>query len=344
MKKIVFTGGGTAGHVIPNLAIINDIKNKAKIYYIGSNGIEKEIVKNNNIKFYEITSTKLKRSLSLSNFLIPLKLIKAISQAKSTLQKIKPDIIFSKGGYVALPVVFAAKKLKIPVICHESDMTLGLANKICKNKCLKICTSFEKTAQNLKNGIFTGSPLRKEIFTGGKEKAKRLFKNYQNKPTILIFGGSLGSKTINEAIFNSLAKLKDYNIIHIVGKNNLKKFKYENYVQLEFTNEIYNLFALSDLIISRAGSNSINEILALNKPNILIPLSKKASRGDQIINAKYFKEKGYSKVILEEELNEYNLLKSITEVLNNKEKYIKNMKNTNVKLANQKIIDLLLNN
>jgi len=344
MKKIVFTGGGTAGHVIPNLAIINDIKNKAKIYYIGSNGIEKEIVKNNNIKFYEITSTKLKRSLSLSNFLIPLKLIKAISQAKSTLQKIKPDIIFSKGGYVALPVVFAAKKLKIPVICHESDMTLGLANKICKNKCLKICTSFEKTAQNLKNGIFTGSPLRKEIFTGDKEKAKRLFKNYQNKPTILIFGGSLGSKTINEAIFNSLAKLKDYNIIHIVGKNNLKKFKYENYVQLEFTNEIYNLFALSDLIISRAGSNSINEILALNKPNILIPLSKKASRGDQIINAKYFKEKGYSKVILEEELNEYNLLKSITEVLNNKEKYIKNMKNTNVKLANQKIIDLLLNN
>lgn len=343
MKKIVFTGGGTAGHVIPNLAIINDIKNKAQVYYIGSNGIEKEIIKSNKIDFFEITSTKLKRSLSLSNFFIPFKLCKAITQAKKILKKIKPDIIFSKGGYVALPVVFAAKKLKIPVICHESDMTLGLANKICKNKCLKICTSFEKTAQYLKNGIFTGSPLRKEIFSGDKEKAKRLFKNYQNKPTILIFGGSLGSKTINEAIFNSLSKLKNYNIIHIVGKNNLKKFKYENYVQLEFTNEIYNLFALSDLIISRAGSNSINEILALNKPNILIPLSKKASRGDQIINAEYFKEKGYSKVILEEELNEYNLLKSITEVLNNKEKYIKNMKNSNVKLANQKIIDLLLN-
>ena len=344
MKKIVFTGGGTAGHVIPNLALINDIKNNAEIYYIGSNGIEKEIIKNNKIAYYEITSTKLKRSLSISNFLIPFKLLKAIKQAKKILKKLKPDIIFSKGGYVALPVVFSAKKLNIPVICHESDMTLGLANKICKNKCKYICTSFEKTATNLKNGIFTGSPLRKEIFTGDKEKAKSLFKNFKKVPTILIFGGSLGSKVINEAIFNLLPKLQNYNIIHIVGKNNLKKFKYENYVQLEFTDKIYDLFSLADIIISRAGSNSINEILALKKPNILIPLSKKASRGDQILNANYFKEKGYSKVILEEDLNETTLLNSIKEVLNNKDKYIENMKKSNVKLANQKIIDLLLKN
>lgn len=342
MKKIVFTGGGTAGHVIPNLAIINEINDKVKVYYIGSNGIEKEIVKKNNIEFYEITSTKLKRNISLSNFLIPFKLLKAIKQAKNILKKLMPDIIFSKGGYVALPVVFAAKKLNIPVISHESDMTLGLANKICKNKCLKICTSFEKTAIGLKNGVFTGSPLRKEIFKGNKENAKKLFPHFKNSPTILIFGGSLGSKLINEVVFKSLARLKEYNIIHIVGKNNLKKFKYDNYVQLEFTNEIYDLFALADIIISRAGSNSINEILALNKPNILIPLSKKASRGDQLINANYFKEKGYSKVILEENLNEYSLIKTIEEVLKNKEKYIEKMKKSNIKLANQKIIDMLL--
>ena len=344
MKKIVFTGGGTAGHVIPNLALINDLKNKAQIFYIGSSGIEKELIKKENISFFEITSTKLKRSLSFSNFLIPFKIIKSIKESKKILKKIKPDIIFSKGGYVSLPVVFAAKKLNIPVICHESDLTMGLANKICKNKCKYICTSFEKTAKTIKNGIFTGSPLRKEIFNGNKENAKKLFKNYKIAPTILIFGGSLGSKTINNVIFNSLDKLKNYNIIHIVGKNNLKKFKYENYVQLEFTNKIYDLFSLADIIISRAGSNSINEILALKKPNILIPLSKKASRGDQILNAKYFEEKGYSKVILEEDLTVENLIFYINNVLKNKQKYIKNMEKENVKLENQKIIELLLNN
>lgn len=342
MKKIVFTGGGTAGHVLPNLAIINDIKNKAKIYYIGSNGIEKELVTKNKIKYYSITSTKLKRSLSLSNFLIPFKLFKAIKEAKKTLNSIKPDIVFSKGGYVALPVVFAAKSLKIPVICHESDMTLGLANKLCKNKCLKICTSFEITAKNLKNGVFTGSPLRKEIFSGNKENAKKLFISYKAKPTILIVGGSLGSKTINEMVFKSLPKLKEYNIIHICGKNNIKNFNYNNYIALEYTDNIQDLFALADIVISRAGSNAIFEILALNKPNILIPLSKKSSRGDQIINAKYFEEKGYSKVILEENLNEEVLVFSIKNVLKNKEQYLEKMKKSNVKVANQKIIELLM--
>lgn len=342
MKKIVFTGGGTAGHVLPNIAIINDIKDKAKIYYIGSKGIEKEIIEKRRIKFYEIESTKLKRSISLSNFLIPFKLLKAIRQAKKILKEIEPDIVFSKGGYVSLPVVIAASKLKIPVISHESDMTMGLANRLCKNKSKFICTSFEKTAKDIKNGIFTGSPLRKEIFCGNKERAKRLFPSFQDRPTILIFGGSLGSKTINEIILKSLDKLKNYNIIHIVGKNNLNNIKSYNYVCLEFTDSIEDLFALADLVISRAGSNSINEILALNKPNILIPLSKKASRGDQIINANYFKEKGYSEVILEEDLNEYTLLNSIKEVIKNKQKYIENMKKSDVKLANQKIIELLL--
>lgn len=342
MKKIVFTGGGTAGHIMPNLAIIEEIKNKAKVYYIGSNGIEKELVKNYDIPFYEIPSTKLRRSLSFSNLLIPFKLIKAIKKAKQILKEIRPDVIFSKGGYVALPVVFAAKKLKIRVILHESDMTLGLANKLCKNKCETVCTSFEKTAENLKNGLFTGSPLRSQIFKGNKENAKKLFKNYKNKPTILVVGGSLGSKIINENVRKSLDKLKDYNIIHLCGKNNLSNIKKDNYVELEFANNIEDLYALSNIVISRAGSNVINEILALNKPNILIPLSKKASRGDQILNANYFKEKGYSKVILEEDLSPNSLVNSINQLNNEKEKYIQSMQKSSTKLANKKIIELLL--
>lgn len=343
MKKIVFTGGGTAGHVMPNLAIIEEIKNNAKIFYIGSCGIEKQIISKTDIPFFEITSTKLKRSLSLSNFLIPFKLLKAIKQSKRILKQLKPDVVFNKGGYVGLPVVIAAKKLKIKVISHESDMTMGLANKLCKNKSHLVLTSFENTAKSIKNGLFTGSPIRKQIFCGNKENAKKLFKNYTPKPTILIVGGSLGSKTINEVIFKSLDKLKNFNILHLVGKSNINNSKkYDNYVQIEFTNNIEDLYALSDIIISRAGSNVINEILALNKPNILIPLSKKASRGDQILNANYFKEKGYSKVILEEDLSVISLTETIKELLKNKQKYIQNMQKSGVKLANKKIAELLL--
>jgi len=342
MKKIVFTGGGTAGHVMPNLALIEELKNKAKIYYIGSNGMEKDIIEKNNIPFFCIASTKLERRFTLKNLLIPFILIKAIRQAKKILKKLKPDVIFNKGGYVALPVVFAAKRLKIKIISHESDMTLGLANRLCKNKSDYICTSFENTAKNLKNGIFTGSPIRKQIFNGKRENAIKLFENFTPRPTILVIGGSLGSKIINENIIKSLNKLKQFNIIHLVGKNNLKHIKQNNYIELEFSNNIEDLYSLADIVISRAGSNVINEILALNKLNILIPLSKKASRGDQIMNASYFKEKGYSKVILEEDLSETNLVDCIKEVLNNKNYYLLNMKNANMKLANSKIINLLL--
>lgn len=342
MKKIVFTGGGTAGHIMPNLALIDELKTKAKVYYIGSNGMEKEIITKTDIPFYEISSVKFKRSLSFSNLLIPFKLLKAIKQSKKILKELKPDVIFNKGGYVSLPVVFAGKQLKIKIISHESDMTLGLANKLCKNKSEIICTSFEKTAESLKNGLWTGSPIRNQIFKGNKENAKKLFENFKPKPTILVVGGSLGSKIINENIVKCLDNLKEYNIIHLVGKNNLTGIKKNNYVELEFSNNIEDLYALADLVISRAGSNVINEILALNKLNLLIPLSKKASRGDQILNANYFKEKGYSNVLYEENLTPTTLINSIKQTLLNKNKYLKNMKNTNTKLANKKIIELLL--
>lgn len=347
MKKIVFTGGGTGGHIYPNLAIIDEIKNKAKISYIGSNGMEKNIIKNKEISFYEIQTCKFKRNFSLSNLLIPFKLVKSIHQAKIILKKIKPDVIFSKGGYVSLPVVIGGFLLKIPVISHESDLTLGLANKICLKFSKTMCTSFEKTAKSIgKKGYFTGSPLRKELLNGDKNIAKKLFKNYKFKPTILIVGGSLGSKNINNVIFKSIKKLCDFNIIHLVGKNNINKklMNFENYVQLEFSNNMQDLYALADIIISRAGSNVINEILALKKPNILIPLSKQASRGDQILNAEYFEELGYSFVLSEEDLSSNTLIKAVKEVFKNKQYYINNMNKAKNIIANEKIIDLLLNN
>lgn len=345
MKKIVFTGGGTGGHIYPNLAIIDEIKNKAEIFYIGSNGMEKEIIKEKNIPFFEIETCKFKRNFSFSNFLIPFKLLSSINQAKKILKEIKPNIIFSKGGYVSLPVVIAGYLLKIKVISHESDLTLGLANKICLKFSKIMCTSFEKTAKSIgKKGLYTGSPLRKELLKGDKNIAKKLFKNYNGNPTILIVGGSLGSKKVNDLIFKSLKKLSNFNIIHLVGKNNLNKnfANFNNYVQLEFSNNMQDLYALADIIISRAGSNVINEILALKKPNILIPLSKQASRGDQILNAEYFKELGYSYVLHEEDLSTSVLIKAISEVLKNKNLYINNMKKSKNILANEKILDLLL--
>lgn len=345
MKKVVFTGGGTGGHVYPNLAIIAEIKNKAEIYYIGSNGMEKEIVKRANIPYYEIKTCKFKRNFSFSNFLIPFKLLSSIKHAKKILKQLKPDVIFSKGGYVSLPVVIAGYFLKIKVISHESDLTLGLANKICLKFSQIMCTSFEQTAKNLgKKGVFTGSPLRKELLHGNKYNALKLFKKYNGNPTVLIIGGSSGSKNINKLIFESIKKLKNYNIIHLVGKNNINKelLNFDNYIQLEFSNNMQDLYALADIIISRAGSNVINEILALKKPNILIPLSKQASRGDQILNAEYFKELGYSYVLHEEDLSTSVLIKAISEVLKNKNLYINNMKKSKNILANEKILDLLL--
>ena len=346
MKKIVFTGGGTGGHIFPNIAIINELKNKAKVFYIGSNGMEKEIIKKEKIKFYEIPTCKFKRSFALSNLLIPFTLIKSIKMAKKILKEIKPDAIFSKGGYVSLPVVFAGKSLKIPVVCHESDLSLGLSNKLCLKKCTKMCTSFKRTADSIgKKGYYTGSPIRKEILKGNKQNAIKLFKNFKAKPTILIIGGSLGSKIINENIFKIIKKLQNYNVIHLTGKNNINPSlnNLDGYVQLEFSENIEDLYAVCDIVISRAGSNVINEILALKKPNILIPLSKKASRGDQILNAKYFEDLGYSYVLEEENLNSTSLLKAIEYVNKNKEKYISKMKKAENNIANDKIIDLLLN-
>lgn len=333
MKKIVLTGGGTAGHVTPNIALLPSLQEAGfEVYYIGSyNGIEKKLIEDMKIPYYGISSGKLRRYFDVKNFSDPFRVMKGFSEANHILKKIKPDVVFSKGGFVTVPVVMAAKKNKIPSIIHESDMTPGLANKLCIPSASKVCCNFKETFNLLPEGkaVLTGTPIRKELFEGSREKAAEFCNLSADKPTILVIGGSSGSVVINNTIRESLDSiLPTFQIIHLCGKGNLDESlqEREGYVQFEYiSKELRDLFALSDLVISRAGANAICELLALKKPNILIPLSRAASRGDQILNAKSFKKNGFSYVIEEEELSKASLLSAIRDVFAHKSEYIKAM-------------------
>ncbi len=346
--KIVFTGGGSGGHVTPNIAIIEEMKKDHEIIYIGSiNGIEKKLIEDINIPYKSIETGKLRRYLSKENLKDFFKVFKGISEAKKLLKEINPDIVFSKGGFVSVPVVIGASLNKIPIVIHESDMTSGLANKIAMPFAKKICVSFEETMKNekRKNMILTGTPVRREIFEGSKEKGYKFTGLTKDKPIIIVMGGSLGAESVNKSVRENLDELtKEYQIIHLCGKGKVSK-EHENikgYIQYEYvSSELKDMFAVSDLIITRAGANSIFEILLLTKPNILIPLSKKASRGDQILNAESFRKQGFSYVIEEEELTSRKLSDSIKEVLNNKDTYIEAMKKTTLKNGTETIINIL---
>lgn len=327
MKKIAFCGGGTLGHFTPNVAIYEKLKKDFDCIYIGSkNGLEKEPA-SNIMPYYEIETVKLIRSLTLKNLSIPFKLAKGFFDAKKILEKEKPDIIFSKGGYVSVPVIYAANSLKIPCITHESDFTLGLANKLIAKKCNYVCTSFKETSLTLSNGVYTGSPIRKEIFNGNKMIVKKKLELDNNKKTILIVGGSLGSEKINYCIHNSLNYLKEFNIIHLTGKNKINEnIKQNNYYQIEFVKDIENYLAIADIVITRGGSNTLFELLALSKPMLIIPLGKEQSRGDQILNAYDFQRNNYANVLYEEDLTTENFINSITTTFENAKFYKKNMK------------------
>ena len=345
MKKIVFTGGGTAGHIMPNVAIIQELKNY-EIYYLGTNGMEKDIIsKIKNVKYIEIPSVKFIRSFTLKNLLIPFKLIKSIKTCKKILKNINPDIIFSKGGYVSIPVCLAGAKLNIPTLTHESDLTVGLANKIIASKCKYLCCSFEETSKKYgRNSIYTGSPIRKSILNGNKNIIFTRYNISHTKPIILIVGGSLGAKAINEAIWQNISILtKNYYIFHIVGKNNINSTlnKQKDYYQIEFTTDIENYFDCADVVISRAGSNTIFELLTLSKPMILIPLPLDSSRGDQILNAQNFEKNGFAKVLRQENINTNTLLQSIKYTLKNSQDFKSKMNKQNKNIGNKKIIDLI---
>lgn len=330
MKHIVLTGGGTAGHVTPNIALIPSLQEAGyKISYIGSyDGIEKKLIEDLGIPYYGISSGKLRRYFDPKNFSDPFRVIKGYQEAKKLLKELNPNIVFSKGGFVSVPVVLAAKARKIPAIIHESDMTPGLANKICIPSAAKVCCNFPETVKCLPadKAVLTGTPIRQELLNGNKLEALKFCGFTAGKPVILVIGGSLGSVAVNNAVRGILPELlKDFQVIHLCGKEKLDPSLNgtEGYVQFEYIKkELPDLFALADIIISRAGANAICEISSLAKPNLLIPLSANASRGDQILNARSFERQGYSKVLEEEELSPDKLLEAVHDLYENRQTYI----------------------
>ncbi|MDD6102318.1 MAG: undecaprenyldiphospho-muramoylpentapeptide beta-N-acetylglucosaminyltransferase [Clostridiales bacterium] len=347
-KKIVFTGGGTAGHVMPNIALMEKLKDDYEIYYIGSkNGIEKTLMENLSVPYTGISTGKLRRYFDWKNFTDPFRVIKGFAEARKAIKSIQPDICFSKGGFVSVPVVLAAKSSKIPVIIHESDMTPGLANKIAIPAATKVCCNFVETLEHLPKGkgVYTGTPIRSELFKGSKEEAEKICGFDDTKPVLLVVGGSTGAKSVNEAVRASLdILLEKYHVVHLCGKGKADASfdGRAGYKQIEYCDkEMKDMLALADIVISRAGANAICELLALKKPNILIPLSANASRGDQILNAESFKKQGFSYVLQDEEVNEKSLTKAIEYVTENRDKYIDAMKKAKASDAFAVIIDLI---
>lgn len=336
MKRIVLTGGGTAGHVTPNMALVPKLIDEGyNIYYIGSyEGMEKKLIEDIGVKYFGISSGKLRRYFDIKNFSDPFRVIKGFFEAKKILKKLRPDVVFSKGGFVTVPVVFAAKQLHIPVIIHESDMTPGLANKLAFPSATKVCCNFVETLKQLPEGkaVLTGSPIRQELLSGNKIAALDFCGFTAGKPVILVIGGSLGSVAVNNAVRGALPELlKTFQVIHLCGKGKLDQSLVgtEGYVQFEYIkDELCDIFALADIVISRAGANAICELLALCKPNLLIPLSKNASRGDQILNARSFERQGFSMVLEEEETTKDSLLEAVHKLYDNRATYMDAMRNS----------------
>lgn len=347
-KKIVLTGGGTAGHVTPNIALVGDLKEAGfDIKYIGSSkGMEKELVMEAGLDYEGISSGKLRRYFSFKNFTDPFRVLRGYFQAKKIIKKYRPNIVFSKGGFVTVPVVYAASKYNIPVIIHESDMTPGLANRLAIKRATKVCHTFPETAAHLgSKAEFTGSPIRKELFTGDPEVAKKLCGFTGDKPIIMVTGGSLGASNVNKLVREALPTLLEtFDVAHLCGTGKLDESltNLEGYKQFEYIkDEMKDFFAMADLIISRAGANSIFEIAALCKPNVLIPLSANASRGDQILNAKSFKKQGFSEVLDEDTATYEDLIKTVNDVYSNKAKYIDAMSQSSVAGGVDNIINLI---
>ena len=336
MKHIVLTGGGTAGHVTPNIALIPKLKEAGyKISYIGSyDGMERKLIEDLGIPYYGISSGKLRRYFDPKNFSDPFRVVKGYFEAKKLLKKLKPNVVFSKGGFVSVPVVLAAKACKVPALIHESDMTPGLANKLCIPSAAKVCCNFPETVKCLpeNKAVLTGTPIRQELLSGDAREGLKFCGFNAAKPVILVIGGSLGSVAVNHAVRSILPELlKDFQVVHLCGKGKTDESLKgtTGYVQYEYIqDELPDLFAMADVVISRAGANAICEIRELHKPNLLIPLSAKASRGDQILNARSFERQGFSLVLEEEQLTKETLLNAVKTLYENRTTFINSMKNS----------------
>ena len=331
MKRIVFTGGGTAGHVTPNIALIERLNVEGwEIHYIGTKGgMEKGLIaKYPYVSYHEISSGKLRRYFSWQNFIDPFRVVKGIFEAKKLIRGIKPDVVFSKGGFVSVPVVIGAGKT--PVVSHESDYTPGLANRIASRFSDKICVSFEDTLSFVKKGrgVYTGTPIRSELYRGDAERAMAFTGFSGEKPVLMVIGGSLGAQKLNELVRAALEPLTNrFDVVHLCGRGKEDDALIRpGYVQYEYiTEELPDLFALSDIVLSRAGANAVFELLALNKPALLVPLTMASTRGDQLLNAKYFEKKGYAKWIDQNTATPESLVAAVDEVYQNRVRYAQTM-------------------
>lgn len=348
-KRITFTGGGTAGHVIVNLALIPYfLENGWKIDYIGSeSGIERELISEiAGITYYPISTGKLRRYLSVENMKDPFRVLKGIVQSWNIIRKTKPNVIFSKGGFVSVPVVVAARFRRVPTIIHESDLTPGLANKLAAPFAKQMLTTFPETVDDVKKKktTYVGPIIRDELFQGDPEVGYQLTNFTKDKKVLLIMGGSSGSQKINEAIRKLLPSLlTKYQVLHICGTGNLdQSINEQGYAQFEYVNkELQHLFAITDFVISRAGANAIFELLSLQIPMLLIPLSLGASRGDQIENASSFATKNIAHVLKEEEMNETTLLEAIDRLVKDEQQLIAHMSQYNSRASRDKVINLI---
>ena len=328
MKKIILTGGGSAGHVTPNFALAAELERRGyEISYIGSHdGLEKDMVEGEHIPYRSVSTGKLRRYFSLKNLTDPFRVIKGIGEAKKILQEEKPALVFAKGGFVSLPVVKAAKKLGIPVFLHESDMSPGLANKLCFNDADQIFCNFPETLKDLpeERSFVSGCPIREELKQGSREAALKLTGFSGEKPVLLQIGGSLGAQALNEMLWEALPELlPHFDIIHLCGKGKLEKSAARpGYVQFEFlSGEMKDVFALTDIAFSRAGANAICELLFLKIPALLVPFPRSASRGDQILNAASFDSQGFAKMVEQEDLTPARLVQELLDLYENRTRY-----------------------
>ncbi len=348
--KIVLTGGGTSGHVTPNIALLDVLKNHFEdIYYIGTEkGVEKALIEGEGIPFFTIEAGKLRRYIDVENLKDISKIFKGYKKSVKILKKLKPDVVFSKGGFVSCPVVWAARKLKIPVVLHESDITPGLANKLSLPSASKICYAFPETEKHLPEGkrVYTGLPVRKEILEGDREKGIEICGFENDKPVLTVIGGSLGSVFLNDTVRMNLNELlKHFNICHLCGKGHIDHslLNVNGYCQFEYVNkELCHIMAATDMLVSRAGATAIFEIVELKKPALLIPLSKKASRGDQIDNAKSFAKQGLVEFTEEEDLNPSQFTEKILSIYMNRDKYIKIQSEKASKDSRNAVLEVIL--
>ena len=346
MKRIILTGGGTAGHVTPNLALLPRLKEDGwEVHYIGSyQGIERDLITAAGIPYYGISSGKFRRYFDPKNFSDPFRVLKGCKEASALIRQLEPDVIFSKGGFVAVPVVLAARRHHVPAVIHESDITPGLANRICIPSARTICANFPETLNYLpkEKAVLTGTPIRPELFAGSRIRGLDFCGFTANRPVLLVMGGSTGAAAVNEAVWNLLPTLvRRFQIIHLCGRGKMNSAYAgtPGYAQYEYiSKELPDLLAAADLVLSRAGANAICELLALRKPNILIPLPAASSRGDQLLNAESFERQGYSYILKEEELTNETLLTAITEVYDKRDQYIEVMKQS----PQNNSIDLIL--